>query len=236
MPQDILSAVRRDLTLNADEKTIAGNQRFFKEKVTSYGVKTPIVEKIARRYYPQIKPLGKPRAFLLCEELFQSNYIEESFIACTWAYLFKEEFQPADFLTFERWLQQYVTNWATCDTLCNHTIGAFIDMYPRFLANLQPWAKSGNRWLRRAAAVTLIIPARQGKFLDDILAIADALLTDPDDLIQKGYGWMLKEASKQHQSQVFDYIMKHKATMPRTALRYSIEKMPPDLKKQAMQK
>ena len=59
---------------------------------------------------------------------------------------------------------------------------------------------------------------------------------DTDDLVQKGYGWMLKEASKKHQTQVFNYIMKNKAKMPRTALRYAIEKMPVELKKQAMKK
>jgi len=90
--------------------------------------------------------------------------------------------------------------------------------------------------MRRAAAVTLILPARKGKFLDDIFEIADSLLLDTDDLVQKGYGWMLKEASKKHQKQVFDYIMKNKDKMPRTALRYAIEKMPPDLRKQAMAK
>ena len=56
--------------------------------------------------------------------------------------------------------------------------------------------------MRRAAAVTLILPARKGKFLEDIFEIADSLLLDTDDLVQKGYGWMLKEASKKHQKQL----------------------------------
>ena len=59
---------------------------------------------------------------------------------------------------------------------------------------------------------------------------------DRDDMVQKGYGWMLKEASKPHQRQVFDFVMSHKAVMPRTALRYAIEKMPQDLRAQAMEK
>ncbi len=84
--------------------------------------------------------------------------------------------------------------------------------------------------------MTLIIPARRGYFLPDILQIADILLLDREDLVQKGYGWMLKEASKPHQEEIFQYIMQHKSEMPRTALRYAIEKMPPELKRQAMQK
>jgi len=59
---------------------------------------------------------------------------------------------------------------------------------------------------------------------------------DGDDLVQKGYGWMLKAASEAHQEEVYDYVMKNKAKMPRTALRYSIEKMPDALRKKAMEK
>ena len=71
-------------------------------------------------------------------------------------------------------------------------------------------------------------------FLTDIFEIADILLTDHDDLVQKGYGWMLKAASEANQANVFVYVMKNKALMPRTSLRYAIEKMPAELKKQAM--
>ncbi|MDD3860751.1 MAG: DNA alkylation repair protein [Bacteroidales bacterium] len=55
-------------------------------------------------------------------------------------------------------------------------------------------------------------------------------------MVQKGYGWMLKSASQFYQSEVYEYVIKNKATMPRTALRYAIEKMPADLKKEAMKK
>jgi 3-methyladenine DNA glycosylase AlkD len=84
--------------------------------------------------------------------------------------------------------------------------------------------------------VTLILPARKGKFLEDILEISDLLLKDEDDLVQKGYGWMLKEASKRHQKEVYEYIMRRKDEMPRTALRYALEKMPENLRKKAMER
>lgn len=97
-------------------------------------------------------------------------------------------------------------------------------------------ARSDNRWTRRASAVSLIIPARKGKFLNEIFEIADILLQDKDDLVQKGYGWMLKAASESNQEAVFEYVVRNKAAMPRTALRYAIEKMPGDLKSKAMAK
>ena len=94
--------------------------------------------------------------------------------------------------------------------------------------------KSKNRWMKRASAVSLVLPARHGKYLKDIFEIAASLLTDPDDMVQKGYGWMLKEAGRLHEKEVFAFVMSHKKEMPRTALRYAIELMPQTLRKQAM--
>jgi 3-methyladenine DNA glycosylase AlkD len=73
-------------------------------------------------------------------------------------------------------------------------------------------------------------------FLKDIFGIADILLLDKDDMVQKGYGWMLKAASEAYQKEIFDYVVSKKTVMPRTALRYAIEKMPQELKAEAMRK
>jgi 3-methyladenine DNA glycosylase AlkD len=233
---NILINLRQELTALADQKTQTSEKRFFKEAITFYGVKTDLVGKLAKAYLPQIKALPKNAVFDLCDELFKADFNEEAFIASEWVYRRRQEYQPEDFKRFEKWLNLYINNWAKCDTLCNHSLAAFIDIYPQYLNNLKEWAKSENRWVKRAAAVTLIIPAREGRYLEDIFQIADILLLDTDDLVQKGYGWMLKAASQAHEKAVFDYVMRHKASMPRTALRYAIEKMPPELKKQAMEK
>lgn len=236
MQTDVLKAVRAELVQGIDEKTRDGAQRFFKEDVKFHGVKSAAVKKIAQKYQRAIKGRDKQEIFALCENLLQSGYGEEAFIAFEWAYSLRKEYEPADFLVFEGWIQKYVDNWAKCDTLCNHTIGAFIEKYPGFIENLKGWARSENRWLKRASAVTLILPARKGDFLSDVLEISDILLKDRDDLVQKGYGWMLKEASRKHQEEVYEYIMRRKSEMPRTALRYAIEKMPENLRRKAMER
>ncbi|MBK7095525.1 MAG: DNA alkylation repair protein [Saprospiraceae bacterium] len=234
--ENIIDQIRIELKNNIDEKTLANSQNFFKEKIKFYGVKVPTVNKISREFYKLIDFKTKSEIFDLCEILWRSGYIEESFIACHWSYFIRKKFEPGDFEIFEKWINNYVNNWATCDTLCNHTIGEFIEMYPEYLKRLKDLAKSGNRWMRRASAVTLIIPARKGKFLSDILEIADVLFLDNDDLVQKGYGWMLKAASEANQKEIYEYVIKNKAIMPRTALRYAIEKMPEDLKRKAMER
>ena len=234
--ENIIDKIRTELRHSIDEKTLATSQNFFKEKIKLYGVKVPTVNKISREYFKLIDCKTKSEIVELCEILWQSGFIEESFIACNWSYYIHEKYEPEDFQLFEKWITNYVNNWATCDTLCNHTIGEFIEMFPEYIVKLKDWATSHNRWLRRASSVTLIIPARKGKFLNEILEIADILLLDKDDLVQKGYGWMLKAASEANQQEIVDYVIKNKSIMPRTALRYAIEKMPKDLKIKAMER
>jgi 3-methyladenine DNA glycosylase AlkD len=231
-----IERIREELLRSSDEKTKATSQHYFKEQIKSYGVKVPVVHKISKAYFRQIGSGTKSEILDLCESLWRSGYIEESLIACNWSYYVRDRYEPDDFRIFEKWIGKYVDNWATCDTLCNHTVGEFIEMYPEYIVRLKDLARSGNRWMRRASAVSLIIPARKGKFLSDILEIADILLLDQDDLVQKGYGWMLKAASEAHQQEIFKYVMNHKSMMPRTSLRYAIEKMPKEMKARAMEK
>ena len=234
--KNIVSEVRKALITASDDKTKSSFQRFFKEKVMFHGVTMPRAEKIAKEQFASIKNLSKKEIFALCEELLASGYCEEAMVAANWVYYSREKYEASDVDIFEGWIEKYIDNWAECDTFCNHAVGVFIEMYPKHIERLKIWAKSKNLWMRRAASVTLIIPARHGKFLGDIFQISDILLIDKEDLVQKGYGWMLKAASQSHQKEVFDYVMKNKKDMPRTALRYAIEKIPSDLRQSAMEK
>lgn len=234
--KNIITDIRKKLKQNADKKTIKSIQKFFKEKIKAHGVKTPLVVKIAKEHFKLIKHKPKKDIFTVCEKFLKSAYIEESFIAYDWSRCLHKHYKPKDFKTFEKWVKNHISNWAQCDTFCNHTVGTFIEKFPQFIKELKKWTKSKNRWVRRASAVTLILPARKGMFLKDIFEICDSLLTDEDDMVQKGYGWLLKVASQKHQKEVFDYVMKNKDVMPRTSLRYAIEKMPEKMRVRAMKK
>lgn len=230
----IIQKIRAELKHNVGESTKKNFQRFFKEEVRYYGVKTGVVGKIANKHWKEIEKLGKKEIFKIFEELYKSGYSEEAFVVSFLAPKLADEFEPDDIKLFKGWIEKYIDNWAKCDGFCNHTVGDFIEKYPESIKELKSWAKSKNRWLKRAATVSLIIPARRGKFLKDVFEIADKLLSDEDDMVQKGYGWLLKEASRLHQKEVFDYVMKNKKMMPRTALRYAIELMSNELKSKAM--
>ncbi|BFP42479.1 DNA alkylation repair protein [Flavobacteriaceae bacterium GF1] len=234
--EDVLDKVRDALKSNIDENALATGQKFSKEKLKYYGVRTAVVRKIGKTFFKMIDSRSKSEIYDLCEDLWRSGYLEESIVACNWSYYLRDAYEPEDFSIFQHWINEYVNNWASCDTFCNHTMGGFLERYPDYVKKLRDFPKSGNRWMRRAAAVSLIVPARRGKFLGDILEIATILILDEDDLVQKGYGWMLKVASQPHQKEVFDFVIKNKSVMPRTALRYAIEKMPKDLRTIAMAK
>lgn len=232
----IIDKIRAELIANSNEALQKTSQHFFKESIRCYGIKSATVVNIGKEHFKALKNLPKEDIFNLCDELWQSGMIEESFVACHWSYAVCKKYTPDDLPIFEKWINNYVDNWASCDTLCNHTVGKFVEMYPESISELKRWATSTNRWMKRASAVSLIIPARHGMFLKDIIEIADILLMDNDDMVQKGYGWMLKAASQAHQKEIFEYVMSKKTVMPRTALRYAVEKMPAELKSKAMDK
>ena len=234
MTEGIIEDIRRAIKAAADPATLASFQRFFKEGVTAYGLKAAEMRRITNLFWQDVKDRPKDAIYRLGEELLASGYYEEGTVAIGWADKLEPRYDEGDFRIFERWLDTYVHNWAHCDGLCNHPIGSMVTKYPGFLTDLKRWTASPNLWVRRGAAVSLIIPARRGLFLEDVFEIADRLLPDGEDLVQKGYGWMLKSAAEAYEKEVFDYVMAHRAAMPRTALRYAIEKMPPEGKKAAM--
>jgi 3-methyladenine DNA glycosylase AlkD len=232
----IISSIRAELKAAIDPASQESYKRYFKEEVKFYGLKLGPTNEIARKYWNEVKSLDKQEIFRISEELLKSDYGEEAFIVALWLPKLKKSYEWEDLQTFSRWIDLYINNWAKCDGFCNQTIGEFIFKFPEAVNEIKTWADSENRWMKRASAVSLIMPARRGLFLADIFEIADKLLLSKDDMVQKGYGWMLKEASKMHQNEVYDYVVARKAVMPRTAYRYAIEKMPVHLREEAMKK
>jgi len=230
----LVAEITREFKAAADPKYRESVQRFFKEPVDLHGVRTPVFREIAQATYARVRELPKSKVFALAEEFLKDGRMEEVGIAFNWAWRLRRQFEPSDFRIFERWLKKYVNNWGACDSFCCRALGEFMLLYPQFLPKVKAWTGSKNRWVRRASAVALILAVRKEKYLEEAFETADRLLQDDDDMVQKGYGWLLKEISNRRPKATFDFVMKRKATMPRTALRYAIEKLPPAWKKRAM--
>ena len=212
-------------------------QQFYKEKLAEpTGLRGGILRDISNRCFKEMDDKSKNKVLKICDELLAAGERYFRFFAFDWASRFRGKYEKKDFARFERWLKTYVDDWGACDGLCAGPIGAIVTQYPELARRTKKWGISKNRWLRRAAAVSLIIPVRNGLLLKEVFKTADMLLADRDDMVQKGYGWMLKEAGNKFPDEVFAYVMKNKVDMPRTSLRYAIEKYPEEKRREAMAK
>lgn len=233
----IVQEIKRKLERhsNPEERRKRVNwEKQYQEKPKFYGIPTPVVRKLSSTFFQKIRKKPKQEILQLCNALLASGYSEERAIAFDWAFRLRKLYEPSDFQILETWLMKHVPSWGACDDLCTHALGAFIYKFPEFIYKTREWTESKNRWVRRASAVCLIYSIRRKKHLREVLTTADALLTDPDIMVQKGYGWMLKEASNHYPKEVFDYVLTKRREMPRTALRYAIEKLTPQYKMEAM--
>jgi 3-methyladenine DNA glycosylase AlkD len=230
----MIRRIRSDLKRQAEKTYREGAERYFQGTITLYGVRSFKVRRTSARYYKLVKDLAKREIFDLGGELLQSGYAEENMIAFDWAYRLRKKYETRDFKVFESWLRKYVANWGSCDDFCRHAFGAFVYRYPEFLDKVMKWTRSRNRWLKRGAGVIMIYSLHRGEHLDVAFRIANMLLDDDDYLVQNGYGWMLKEASIRFPGDVFKYVVQHQKMMPRRALRYAIERFPPEKRRVAM--
>jgi 3-methyladenine DNA glycosylase AlkD len=229
MSEQIIQNVRLAL------QTAKQDARNLKNKDTRTLI-TSAVRRVAREQYKQVRQRPRDDVFAICEKLLETGDWRERIIAFQWAFQIRRLYKMNDFVLFERWLDHYVDDWSSCDDFCTHAFGYLIFVFPTLIPNVKAWIPSDDRWFRRGAAVVMIYGNRRGGNIEPAFEIADQLLMDDDDLVQKGYGWMLKEISQTEPIRVFDFVMERKAFMPRTSLRYAIEKLPPELRQKAMEK
>src|SRR3972149_10122891 len=114
----IVPHIRNELKKNSDAKTRASFQRFFKQTVLCHGVKSGVVEKIAKENFVHVSGLSKKELFSIAEDLFRSGYCEESWIAAGWLHR-KGDYAQSDFSFYERWLHREIDNLGECDNFFN---------------------------------------------------------------------------------------------------------------------
>ena len=232
--EELLNQVRAQLKENADPKFREGLMWFFKEPVDPYGVRTPQVRQAAAFAYKELKywPVAQRNKFL--NELWKHGKMEEGSIAVYVYRRFQKQCGSCEFQLFERWIDRYVRNWAHCDGVASWLIAASIENEPELIPRLLPWTASPNRWKRRASAVSLLQEAKHGRNTEAIFRIAEKLIADPDDMVQKGVGWMLKETYPKKPRELVGFLESHKAHAPRLVLRIAAEKMSPRDRQRAM--
>jgi 3-methyladenine DNA glycosylase AlkD len=215
--------IRKALTGLGDPARAAGLQRFFKTGPGEYGegdrflgLTVPQVRLLVRRFHPA--------DLALLPELLRSPLHEERLLALL---LLVERYRRGTDADRDRVYALYtrhfrrINNWDLVDASAEHIVGP----HGPGRAQLLRWAGSSHLWTRRIAIVSTFHAIRRNRF-GDTLAVAARLLKDPEDLLHKATGWMLREVGKRDIEALEGFLKRHHRVMPRTMLRYAIERFP----------
>lgn len=218
----------------ASPKTAAVSQSFFKTGAGQYGegdlflgIKMPVMRALAKQH--------RDADLSTIEALLASRFHEERMFALL---LLMQFYQKADEAGKQSAYALYlgntthINNWDLVDVSAPHIVGRHLEDKPRGV--LQQLAGSESLWERRIAIISTFHFIRQSDFADT-LRIAEMLLDDGHDLMNKAVGWMLREVGKRDQDLAERFLRKHYPRLPRTALRYAIERFDPVLRKRYLQ-
>lgn len=226
LPAYIAAHIRRVLIDGGSAPHTEDVQRFFKQEVKSRGWYTAELRKVAKRFRRTIlNEYGLAYLLQVADELFAGEVLDEKNFAVMLLEGMTPQFGPAEFKLFESWLDR-VTSWADHDALVHYLIGPMVAADDRYLARMPVWAKKKSVWHRRAAAVSLIHSTRQHKNFEHIRRITELLLKSNDDMVQKGLGWLLREAAKANPDETVAYLMTIRGQSPRLVLRTACETLP----------
>ncbi len=222
--------IRRVLKDGGSAPHSAEVQWFFKEEIKSHGWYTDDLRKLATRFRRVLlQDCGLDYLIQVADELFKSEVLEEKATAFLMLEKSVPEFGKREFKLFESWLSR-ICSWADHDGLVQYLIGPMIAADPKLLPAVFRWAKSKDRWHRRAAAVALLRGNRKQMFFPEIVRVSEMLLADKDDMVQKGLGWLLREAVKYNREKAVPYLMTILDRAPRLVLRTACETLPVELR------
>ncbi|PLX22044.1 DNA alkylation repair protein [Candidatus Parcubacteria bacterium] len=230
-----INELKKELEELSNKKQKEISQKFFKTGKGEYaegdiflGIKVPVMRALARGFYDlSLNDL---------QTLLKSKIHEHRFIALV---ILSEKFKIADLEYQEAIYRLYlentknINNWDLVDISAPNIVGAYLkDKDRRVLYTL---AGSKNLWERRIAIVSTFTFIRNNDFFETI-TISELLINDPHDLIHKASGWMLREMGKKDEKTLKKFLNKFKEKMPRTMLRYAIEKFKPEERKKYLAK
>ena len=233
-PAEVAAQIRRALKDGGSAEHAAGVQWFFTDEIKSHGWYTADLRRAAVRFRRDLKnDRGLDFLVEVANHLFSGPVLEEKIAAVFLLEKLDAEFGDHEFKLFDTWIDR-ISSWADHDGLVHYLISPMIAAKPARTKGAFRWGKSPNRWRRRAACVALIRGARAKMFFPEITKLSNLLLTDEDDMVQKGLGWLLRETAKFDAKRTVPYLMKIRGRAPRLVLRTACETLPPDVRKRIL--
>src|SRR5215471_11050686 len=233
-PAYIAAHIRRVLKDGGSAPHSEEVQWFFKEEVKSRGWYTAELRKVAVRFRRTIlREQDMPFLVADADDLFTGRILEEKVFA---VFLLENQTHllgRQEFRLFTSWIDR-VSSWADHDGLAHYLLAPMVSAVPSCSKQVFLWAKSRNRWRRRAACVALIRGVREKKFFPETTRLAKLLLNDQDDMVQKGLGWLLRETAKYDPKRTIPYLMTIRDGTPRLVLRTACETLPVSSRKRIL--
>jgi 3-methyladenine DNA glycosylase AlkD len=235
-PAYIADHIRRVLKDGGSAPHSEDVQWFFKEEIKSRGWYTAELRKVAVRFRRTIlKELGLPFLLQVADKLFSGRVLEEKIFAVFLLEKLTDDCGDAEFRLFESWLPR-ISSWTDHDALVHYLIAPMVAAKPVRTGRVFRWAKSQNRWQRRAACVALIQGTRRKMFFSEIKRLSGLLLSDEDDMVRKGLGWLLRETAKADARRTVPLLISIRKRAPRLVLRTACETLPKQLRSKVLQK
>lgn len=223
-----LKQIQDELHALANKKITQNSQRFFKTGPGQYGegdqflgIRVPVLRTLAKK--------GQDLSLAEVENLLHSKWHEARSLALMILVLKAEKARKKNLKNFEEYVDFYlknrafVNNWDLVDGSAPYILGHDLLLHPHKRELLYRYVKSKILWERRIAVLATFTLLKAGDF-KDILALAQELLNDKEDLMHKAVGWMLRELGKKDEQVLRKFLDEHTPRMPRTMLRYAIEK------------
>jgi 3-methyladenine DNA glycosylase AlkD len=225
-PKRAADEIRRVLKNGGSSEHAIGVQWFFKEEIKSHGWYTAALRKAAVQARRSLaREHGMDFVVQVADQLFSGRNLEEKVFAVFLLEKQTKDFGGDEFQLFASWLDR-VSSWADHDALVHDVLAPMVAAKPSRSRQVFLWAKSPNRWRRRAACVALIRGTRERMFFPQIVRLSNRLLNDDDDMVQKGLGWLLRETAKADPRRTVPYLMKIRKNAPRLVLRTACETLP----------
>ena len=235
-PANIAAEIRYLLRDGGSAEHAKGVQWFFKGEVKSHGWYTGKLRSVAVRFRRRIQEeFGVDFLLQVADKLFAGRVLEEKVFAVFLLEKLTDEFGGTEFRLFQSWLP-HISSWVDHDGLVHYLIAPMVAAKANRIRIVFRWAKSPDRWHRRAACVALIQGTRREMFFPEIKRLCDLLLSDEDDMVQKGLGWLLRETAKANAKRTVPYLMSIRERAPRLVLRTACETLPVHVRKKILDK
>ncbi len=225
------------LQANANAARAASYQRFFKEPVAYYGLGTQESRQVKLDLLASVEGRWTIQdAVRFCKAMVRDPHMEARGIGYQVVAHYVADAPPELLADIQRWLERTCGNWGLVDNLAPSVLAPFLEQHPDLIPEVVSWTDSPNQWVRRGATVAFVpLVTKKKGHLATAYRIATRLFNDQEDLMHKAVGWLLREAGKSDSERLERFLLKHGPRIPRTTVRYAIERFAPNDRRRLLQ-